>query len=346
ITLDKTVTDANNNHIGEKNEVLTYSLKGSNTGIGNANYVIISDTLPNTVTYVPNSLKVVGCPGMPLGSMTDATGDDAAEYIVNGSTKTIRFRIGSGCSGTSGGTLAQNESYDLQFQVTVNDPGLNAPIPSILNIARIIAKSDADVDFVDDGTAIINPDNGPLPITLISFSAALMQSGDVKLDWKTSMEIKCSKFKVERSYDGKLFSEVAFVDGNGTTPIVHSYSMVDNLSSAAGAVVYYRLKQIDLDGKGNYSKVVSIKTRQAEKKVFISPNPFNSYLNINMNWSKTEIINARVVNIQGKEVRIKSVQMNKGLNYIRIDELANLPSGNYFIQFISGQERFTEKITK
>ncbi len=346
VTLDKTVTDANNNHLGEKNEVLTYSLKGSNTGVGNANYIVISDTLPNTVTYVPNSLKVMSCPGMTAGSVTDVSGDDGGEYIVNGSIKTVRFRIGTGCSASSGGTLAENESYDLQFQVTVNDPGVNKPIPSILNIARISAKSDADVDFVDDGTAIINPDNGPLPITLVSFSATLLQSGSVKLDWKTSMEINCSKYKIERSFDGNMFSEVASVNGSGTTSIMHNYSALDNVSSSAGAIIYYRLKQIDLDGKGSYSKVVSIKTKQSDKNLVISPNPFKSYLNVNMNWSKAEVITARVINIQGKEVVTKSIQMNKGLNYIKLDELSNLPSGNYFIQFISSEERFTEKITK
>ncbi|MEP6582633.1 MAG: T9SS type A sorting domain-containing protein [Ginsengibacter sp.] len=346
ITLDKTVTDANNNHLGEKNEVLTYSLKGSNTGIGNANYIVISDTLPNSVTYVPNSLKVISCPGVTAGSLSDAAGDDGAEYIVNGSIKTVRFRIGTGCSASSGGSLAENESYDLQFQVTVNDPGLNKPVPSILNIARINAKSDADVDFVDDGTAIINPDNGPLPITLVSFSAVLMQTGSVKLDWKTSMEINCSKFKIERSFDGNVFTEVASINGSGTTSLVHTYSALDNISSLAGAIIYYRLKQIDLDGKGSYSKVISIKTKQSDKNLVISPNPFNSYLNVNMNWSKAEVITARVINIQGKEVVTKSIQMTKGLNYIKLDELSNLPAGNYFIQFISSEERFTEKITK
>lgn len=346
ITLDKTVTDANNNHLGEKNEVLTYSLKGSNTGIGNANYIIISDTLPNTVTYVPNSLKVMSCPGMPIGTMTDVAEDDAAEYIVNGTFKTLRFRIGTGCSASRGGTLAENESYDLQFQVTVNDPGLNKPIPSILNIARISAKSDADVDFVDDGTAIINPDNGPLPITLVSFSCILLQNGSVQLDWKTSMEINCSKYKIERSFDGNIFSEVASVAGSGTSSIVHSYSAIDNINSSAGSIIYYRLKQLDIDGKGSYSKIVSVKTRQSGKNLVISPNPFKNYLNVNMNWNKVEVITARVINIQGKEVLIKRIPMNKGLNYIKLDELSHLPSGNYFIQFISSEERFTEKITK
>ncbi|MEO6290849.1 MAG: T9SS type A sorting domain-containing protein [Ginsengibacter sp.] len=346
ITLDKTVTDANNNHLGERNEVLTYSLKGTNTGIGNANYIVISDTLPGTVTYVPNSLKVMSCGGMSSGNMTDAAGDDAAEYIVNGSIKTVRFRIGAGCSALSGGTLASNEIYNLQFQVTVNDPGVNKPIPSILNIARISAVSDAGEDFVDDGTAIINPDNGPLPITLVSFSAALLQNGSVKLDWKTSMEINCSKYKIQRSLDGNIFSEVASVDGSGTTAIVHSYSAIDNVFSSAGAIIYYRLRQLDIDGKGSYSKVVSVKTKQSDKNLVISPNPFKSYLNVNMNWNKAEVITARVINIQGRDVLTKSIKMNKGLNYIKIEELSNLPSGNYFIQFISSEERFTEKITK
>ena len=160
------------------------------------------------------------------------------------------------------------------------------------------------------------------------------------------MEINCSKYKIERSFDGNMFSEVASINGSGTTSIMHNYSALDNVSSSAGAIIYYRLKQIDLDGKGSYSKVVSIKTKQSDKNLVISPNPFKNYLNVNMNWNKAEVITARVINIQGKEVVTKSIQMNKGLNYIKLDELSNLPAGNYFIQFISSEERFTEKITK
>ena len=346
ITLDKTVVDANNNRIGERNEVLTYSLKGSNNGEGNANSIVISDTLPNTVTYVPNSLKVISAPGLNPGVLTDAAGDDAAEYIVNGSIKTVRFRIGTGATATVGGSLASNENYDVEFKVTVNDPGFNKAVPSILNIARINATSDAGVDFVDDGTAIMNPDNGPLPITLVLFTAAIQQNGTVKLDWKTTMEINCSKYKIERSTDGKVFSEVASVNGNGTTAILHSYSAIDDVSSLSGPIIYYRLQQMDIDRRGSYSKVVSVRVKQLEKALVISPNPFNSYLNINMNWNKTEMITARIISVQGKEILIKRIQVNKGANYIKIDELSNLPAGNYFIQFISPNEKFSEKISK
>ena len=65
-----------------------------------------------------------------------------------------------------------------------------------------------------------------------------------------------------------------------------------------------------------------------------------------MEWNKNEIIVAKVINTEGSEVISKNIQMSKGLNYISIDELSKLPSGNYFIQFISGTERLTKKITK
>ena len=160
------------------------------------------------------------------------------------------------------------------------------------------------------------------------------------------MEINCSQYKVERSLDGNIFYEVSTVAGNGTTTLKHSYFVTDDVSSATGSIVYYRIKQLDIDKKGTYSKVIAVKIKNANRQITISPNPFTSYLNINMEWSKKEIITAKVINTQGKEVVSKNIQMNKGLNYISIEELSKLPAGNYFIQFISSTERFTRKITK
>ena len=345
ITLEKTVSDANNNHLAEPGEILTYTLKGANTGIGNANFITLIDTLPNTVTYLPNSLEVISAPGIIAGIKTDASGDDIAEYISNGLVKTIRFRIGTGADATTGGTLAENETYEVRFKVKVNTPPAGQRVPSIMNIARVSSKSDASVSFVNDATAIINPEAGPMPVTLDKFTAILLQGNRVQLDWSTSMEINCSKFIVEKSYDGNSFSEGPSVSGNGTTALYHSYSVTDDNSTSAGAV-YYRLKQIDLDGKANLSKVIAVKLMKENQVISVSPNPFTSYLNINMQWGKSETVTARVINVQGKEVLSKTILVNKGANYIKIDELSNLPSGNYFIQLISPTERFTQKVTK
>lgn len=344
ITLEKLVSDANGNKLAEANEILTYTLKGSNTGVGNANFIELIDTLPNTVTYVANTLKVISAPGVTAGLKTDASNDDIAEYIVNGTKKTIKFRLGAGASSTLGGTLAENETYEVQFQVKVNVPAKGG-VPSIMNIARVSSKSDAQVIFTDDATAIINPEEGPLPVTLEKFTATLINSGRAQIDWSTSMEINCSRYIVQKSYDGNTFADGTVVAGHGTTNLLNSYSITDDVS-AAGNMVYYRLKQIDLDGKINLSKVIAVKLKKENQVVSVSPNPFTSYLNVNMEWSKSEVITARVINIQGKEVASKSIQVTKGVNYVKIDELSKLPSGNYFIQFISATERFTQKVTK
>ena len=129
-----------------------------------------------------------------------------------------------------------------------------------MNIARIKATSDANVHFVDDGTAIINPDNGPLPVTMVSFTASLLQDNKVKIDWSTSMEINCSKYIIERSFDGNIFSEAGTVAGSGTTSLFHSYSALDDVSSATGSIVYYRIKQMDIDGKSILFKSFTGKT--------------------------------------------------------------------------------------
>ncbi len=347
ITLDKSVTDANNNHLAESGEILTYTLKGGNNGIGNANNVIVADTLPSTVTYLPGSLKVISSPGITAGTKTDQSGDDIAEYVSNGSVKSVIFRLGTGATSTSGGTLASNETYEVQFQVTVNNPGQGKPVPSIMNIARVTSMSDANVKFVDDGTAVINPEAGPMPVTLTRFTATLLQNNQVKVDWATSMEINCKEFVVQRSYDGKIFTDGETVTGNGTTNLVHTYSVNDDVASFTGTTVYYRLKQIDLDGKENLSKIVPVKLQNnTSSSVIVSPNPFKDFINIALQWDETEMVSAKIFSVQGREVLSKQMQVNKGNNNLKISDLSNLPSGNYILEIVSPSQKIIQKIIK
>ncbi len=159
--LIKKVTDANGNHIAEAGEVLTYDLLGQNTGAGNANNTIVSDTLPSTVTYVPGSLKTIYSQGQTAGSLTDQTGDDDGAFISNGTIKTVRFYVGSGATSSTGGLLTANDSFHYQFQVTVNTPAIGS-VPPIVNIATVTAASDAGVRSIDFGTAIIDPQGGSI----------------------------------------------------------------------------------------------------------------------------------------------------------------------------------------
>ena len=328
---------------GEKGEVLTYTIKGGNNGPGSANDIQIIDTLPNMVTYKPGTLKVISSPGISAGIKTDLAGDDIAEYRENGSIKSVVFRIGTGATSTTGGTLGANQTYEVQFQVTVNDPGAGNTVPPIMNIARITSSSDAGINFVDDGTAIIN--SAPLPVTLIKFDASFLNENEVRLNWATSMEINCSRFIVQRSFDGIFFTDVQTIAGNGSTNLYHSYSSTDQFNYMYGSNIYYRLKQIDFDGKENFSKIIVLKVPKYSHTI-ISPNPFNDYFNINLVWEKTEVISAKIFTLQGKEVFSKDIRVLKGNNFFKLDHLAHLPKGSYFLQLSSTTEKMIKKITK
>ena len=153
VKITKTVTDANNNKIAETGETLTYKINGKNYGVGNTNSVVLTDSLPSTMIFVSNSLKVNYCPGIAAGIKTDAGGDDIAEY--NDPTKTIQFRLGNGANNLAGGSLAPLDSFEVEFKVTFN-PVANGVAPPVINVARVTAITDALDSLIDDATVTIN----------------------------------------------------------------------------------------------------------------------------------------------------------------------------------------------
>ncbi len=111
-----------------------------------------------------------------------------------------------------------------------------------------------------------------LPITLASFSGS-SDKEKVQLKWATSAEINNDHFEVERSASGDAFQTVTVVQGAGTSNIIHQYS-VDDYSPVAGTN-YYRIKQVDFDGKYTYSEMISVvnENLQQDCKMSIRPNP-------------------------------------------------------------------------
>ena len=346
ITLDKLVSDASGNNQPEANEVLTYKLRGKNLGVGNANQLTILDTLPNTVTYVPGSMKVNYCVGVnPLGAKTDAGGDDHGDYIVSGPSRIIRFRLGNGSDGTNAGWIASLDSFEVEFKVTVN-PTQTGIIPPIINIARVQARSDANVLYTDDGLAVLNPSSGPLPVILSRFTAQLAGNNQVRVNWATSLEINCSHYIVERSVDGRMFQQAARIAGGGNSSVELNYTITDDISGLGANIIYYRLRQVDLDGKNNVSRVASVRVKKATSDFVVAPNPFRNHVNITLDWSKQENTVIRLFNSQGAEVARKQFLMIAGSNYLTFDELNKLPTGSYYLQVTTAEGAIVKKITK
>ncbi|PWT96338.1 MAG: hypothetical protein C5B52_15990 [Bacteroidetes bacterium] len=165
-----------------------------------------------------------------------------------------------------------------------------------------------------------------LPVKLVTFTAKL-EGVDVDLQWSTAFEIDNYKYVVEKSYDGKSFASVSEIRGSTYSLRQLDYTYTDR-ASINNQSAYYRLKQIDIDGKIEYSKVVYVNNRQSGGKVSsVFPNPFHSDIQlVGINSSDLNSKNVRVFSSTGKQVNFTI----SGANEIRLDQTA--PSGIYIIK--------------
>ncbi|RZK23397.1 MAG: hypothetical protein EOO63_17715, partial [Hymenobacter sp.] len=112
----------------------------------------------------------------------------------------------------------------------------------------------------------------PLPVTLLDFTART-QPGMVALSWRTATELNSARFEVERSLDGQHFSKMGEVSAAGTTTATHQYHLTDATLPEGASVLYYRLRQVDVDGTALYSPVQTVRTEHAAFALTLYPNP-------------------------------------------------------------------------
>jgi hypothetical protein len=131
-----------------------------------------------------------------------------------------------------------------------------------------------------------------LPMELLDFKATLEESS-VVLNWATASETNTSYFIVERSHDAVSWEIISQIEGAGNSHNLKTYSIYD--SSPLENISYYRLKQVDINGNYNYSKIESISLNKNETFI-IYPNPnTNGILKINAinsNRSQIKLIDA------------------------------------------------------
>ena len=146
-----------------------------------------------------------------------------------------------------------------------------------------------------------------------------------------------SYFEVERSFDMAHFSTMGIVlDGFALNGTAKSYQFKDNSAELkAQNLVYYRLKQIDVDGKATYSKVLAVRLQsKAGVAMQVSPNPFTE--NLSMRFSATENGTAqiRIINSYGQTLLSKQSSITKGFNNLQVEGLSQLAPGMYIAQLV------------
>lgn len=180
------------------------------------------------------------------------------------------------------------------------------------------------------------PNGGILPVSYLSFDG-VVNDKSVLLKWITAQEMNNSHFEVERSFDMNNYTTIGMVlDGFAANGTGKSYQFKDNAAELQGkTIVYYRLKQIDIDGKATYSKVLAVRMQaKAGVTMQASPNPFVENLNIRFNATETGIAQIRILNSYGQTLLSKQSPISKGYNNVQVDGLNGLAAGMYIAQLV------------
>ena len=195
----------------------------------------------------------------------------------------------------------------------------------------------------------------PLPVELTSFTAILTMKS-VELNWNTATETNNHGFEIERSVlnhrsigslnqsaDEQMdqWIQIGFVEGNGTTNAPKSYSFTDR---SANGKISYRLKQIDRDGKFEYSQTVEVTASTAPKEFALEqnyPNPFNPTttmqysISVGADANPFRYVTLTVYDALGREAATLVNEVKEAGTYSQQFDGARLSSGMYFARLTS-----------
>ncbi|HAP35274.1 MAG TPA: hypothetical protein DCQ28_04780 [Bacteroidetes bacterium] len=338
----------------------------------NMGSIDLGGTGPTNVTFANNIFK------KSSGSIfTNANG--GTTWVGNISNGTLGITISSGMTNTDPLLVANTENYK---SISSSSPAINAAsssYPAILDIANVdddptilfdisgqsrpatVTQKDIGCDEYTTGSTTNHPlvlsevgpfylgGPNPLPVELQSFTATIHR-GNVELVWSTAMEVNNAGFEIERqTMDNEQLAmnnwvNVGFVEGAGTSYSPKKYSFVD---ARAKGTVAYRLKQIDRDGKYNYSKTIEVAmgiTVQDFKLTQNYPNPFNPTTTIHFQIPTTGPVSLKIYDQLGRETATLAEGIRSAGQHHVEWNASGFPSGIYFYRLQTEHESESRKI--
>ena len=293
--------------------------------IGNSYSAAYSNDGGITFVYTDGALLSLNTPTAVTTNPTDqsVTEGGVVNFTSDGSgspVPTVQWQVSSD-NGVSYTDLLNQTSTTLSFIANASDSN---------NLYRAIFTNPCATDTTS--AARLSVAKTVLPVTLSFFD--IKKSGSTAIiQWTTEQEENCKGFEIQHSLNGSNFERIAWIDGKGNSSAKHNYSYT-HLKPYIG-INFYRLKQVDYDGKETLSAIKAISFDQ-NISLNIFPNPV---------YDKVQIISSRagmirLMDLSGKIIKAQNMQNNLNLN------LQNLASGVYIIQLVTGEGTESKKLIK
>ncbi len=256
-----------------------------------------------------------------------------------------------GLSSSSPAIDASNSNYPSILDITNidDDPSLLLDI-SGQSRPSIVTQKDVGCDEYTTGITTNHPlalsEVGPsylviLPVKMVSFKVTPKNNAAL-LSWTTSFEQDNSHFNIERSSDGKNYYDIGKRSATNLSTFPVNYTFVDE--APLNGINYYRLKQVDLDEKFQYSDVRILSLEQSNSiKVF--PNPAKNNIQFRFSSNPKSPVYIELLNLNGEKVKEAVIQALNGTvqNNLSLD-ITDVKSGTYFAKVLLNNKSSVVKI--
>ena len=264
-----------------------------------------------------------------------------------------KFLVFMGGNNAESGTVMRALNVTNEAAIALH--GTDALYPTTSYVTNSNGSGDVSFRVNSDGsftTFYLSTNNGigattsaaeALPVSLTNFNAALAK-GQSTLTWETASESNNKGFQVLRSTDGKDFAKIDFVASkaqNGNSASALSYSYVDRTAKAG--INYYKLNQVDLDGKSElFEKAVSVNVSLSGADVVVFPNPATSYVSVNAGSADYKDVKYELFDAVGKKVMSEKAKAEQ-----QDISLSKLPASVYYLKISkAGEVQKTVKLIK
>jgi hypothetical protein len=167
---------------------------------------------------------------------------------------------------------------------------------------------------------------------------------EVLISWSTATELNNMAFEIQRRFGSTEFATIGSVKGHGTTTTPHHYRFADNPTESGK--YSYRLKQVDYDGRFEFSQIVEVDWTPVSSFNLAQnyPNPFNPATTFKYGIMEKANVKLLVINSLGEEIAVLVNEEKEAGNYSLVFNGVDLPSGVYYYQLKAGNFVETKKM--
>lgn len=170
-----------------------------------------------------------------------------------------------------------------------------------------------------------------LPLNIVSLNVA-EKSPYAAIQWQVENEFQTNYYDVEFSLNGTEFSTVGSVFAKNTNSV--NYNFNHDISKYNKSIYYYRIKQVDKNGKVFYTQIIMLKISN-KNEISINTNPFSQFIGLTIKTNHKEKIQLSVLTVEGKLITQQTNEVFIGTNSISVQNLGYLSKGLYIIRIQS-----------